>query len=444
MSTNKRKLTNEEIDYILSDIRVTPNIPSSIQACISEELKKDVKVQLSEELVFPDIIPELKKEITESYYRSLIDAGESVGILAAQSIGEKQTQQTLNTFHTAGQGNQAVTSGVPRVEELLYLGKNPKHSMSTVYLKDEYKSIESIRKTIGDTITYLSLKDIVIDSDVLVNSDKKYYDKYYRLIYDLSDEIECKYSISLIIDMEKLFRYSLSIECVISILHSKHEHIQCVRSPMVKKCSKNEVDDNIYQTICKLDIHIDTNSIDLEDSSDESYVNLILYPSLMRSKICGIDGISDVYFSDNFQIIETSGTNLIELMKLNFVDYTRSISNNIWEIYNILGIEGARNYLINEFSSLMTGLNECHILLLVDKMTFKGKLSSITRYTMRNEDRGVFDKASFEESLDHFIKAALYSKKDSTRGVSSSILCGNVAKIGTGICDLSIDMNMIM
>ena len=132
------------------------------------------------------------------------------------------------------------------------------------------------------------------------------------------------------------------------------------------------------------------------------------------------------------------------VLGLDMVDYTRTISNNVWDIYITLGIEAARQFMINEFSQIMEGINKCHVMLLVDKMTFNGTISSISRYTMRNEDSGPFGKASFEETMDNFIKAGVYGQKESSIGVSASIICGKRAQIGTGKCELMVDIDKLI
>ena len=134
---------------------------------------------------------------------------------------------------------------------------------------------------------------------------------------------------------------------------------------------------------------------------------------------------------------------LEEILKLPFVDSFRTHSNDIWETYNLFGIEAVRQYMIEEFSSIMEGINLCHVMLLVDKMTFTGTISSISRYTMRREESGPFGKASFEETLDNFLKAGVFGQEEPTRGVSASIICGKRAPIGTGLCELAMDIKKL-
>jgi DNA-directed RNA polymerase II subunit RPB1 len=147
-------------------------------------------------------------------------------------------------------------------------------------------------------------------------------------------------------------------------------------------------------------------------------------------------------------MIETEGSNLAELLAHPEVDSSKTVSNNMWEIYDILGIEAARAFLIEEFSLVIssdsTYINKRHIKLLVDMMTYTGIISSISRYGMRMGDQtGAMGRASFEESLDNFLKAGSYGERETTKGVSASIMCGKVSNIGTGLCQLGIDMSKL-
>jgi DNA-directed RNA polymerase beta' subunit len=118
-------------------------------------------------------------------------------------------------------------------------------------------------------------------------------------------------------------------------------------------------------------------------------------------------------------------------------------SNNVWDIYENLGIEAAREFLIDEFISIMEGINYCHVKLLVEKMTYTGNISSISRYTLRKDESGPFSKASFEESVENFIKAGFNHDIEKTRGVSASIVCGKRSGCGTGFIDLQINVDQL-
>jgi len=122
---------------------------------------------------------------------------------------------------------------------------------------------------------------------------------------------------------------------------------------------------------------------------------------------------------------------------------TRLHSNNVWDIYQSLGIEAAKKFLVLEFESIMSGINLCHVKLLVEKMTFTGNISSISRYTLRKDECGPLSKASFEESVDHMVKSGFAGEVENCRGVSASIICGNRPKMGTGMIDLKINIKQL-
>ena len=119
--------------------------------------------------------------------------------------------------------------------------------------------------------------------------------------------------------------------------------------------------------------------------------------------------------------------------------------NDMWEIYNVLGIEAAREFLIDEFMNVVssdgTFINERHVSLLVDIMTFAGTIHSISRYGMKKANVGVLSKASFEESLDNFLKCAIQGEIETTNGVSASIMCGKRANLGSGISKIIPDIS---
>ena len=226
----------------------------------------------------------------------------------------------------------------------------------------------------------------------------------------------------------------------------KFDNIACVFSP-----------DPFHQ----IDIFVEDKSSELPSeldmlSADESlmlYLTDVISPSLLSTQICGIEGISETFFlkdedtdewfcETNANISKNNNT-FSELLSLDNVDFTRTISNNAWDIYEVLDIEATRQFLIDEFKSIMDDINECHISILVDRMTYSGTVSSITRYTLKHEDSGPFGKASFEETMDHFMNAAVQCDIEPTNGVSASIICGKQISSGTGMSSVSLDIDAL-
>ena len=140
-----RHLTSEEIKDILDFIKPCPDIPSESARVVMDNNREGIRKQLLLQKVNPKIIPELKCQIKKMYFDSLIQAGESVGIICAQSIGEKQTQTTLNTFHKAGQSEKTMTAGVPRFQELINATKKPKNGNHRLFFNKDNQIIKQIR-----------------------------------------------------------------------------------------------------------------------------------------------------------------------------------------------------------------------------------------------------------------------------------------------------------
>jgi len=429
-----RYLTEYEIKDILSFIKPEKNIPLDVSYNIVKNSKKELRSQLTDIQIYPDMINSLKDEIKRQVLSTYIDPGESVGVISAQSIGEKQTQTTLNTFHKAGSSEKTVITGVPRIEELLSATKGQKSVNSIIFLKNKHKSIEDIRNTITNKITHIKLSKISKTYEICINKKPEKWYKAFDILYNDSYK---KYSdcISIEIDTDLLFKHRITLKDISDVISDEYDDILCVLSP-----------DNIG----KIDIYVDTSKIELpekrilfidSDNAIEIYLEEVVQPLLYNLTISGIEGIENIYFNDDFLTIETDGGNLTKLLSLPFIDINKTITNDIWDIYNTLGIDAARNFLIEEFLQLCSGINRCHIQLLIDKMVFKGNISSISRYTMRNEDCGPLGKASFEETMDNFLKAGTFGQEETTNGVSASIICGKRSKIGSGFCDLIVDVD---
>jgi DNA-directed RNA polymerase beta' subunit len=399
-------------------------------------------------MIYPEIIPELSKNIQKNYYSTLIEAGECVGILTAQSIGEKQTQTNLNNFHKAGSSDNNNVGIVSKFSELLNATKDPKIQNCNIFFKNGNSTVEELRDTIGHSLLELTMQTITKNVEIYLNKEDELWYNGYELIYNdnFRQYTDC---ISVEIDMDKLFTYKLTLEEISEIIEEDYSDISCVFSP-----------DNIG----KLDVFVNTSSIDIEedrvafvnqDNIRQVYLEEVVLPIFSKIHIAGIPGIESMYFikdnKTNGWMVETECTIItkLPLQRLSSilahpdVDMKRVVSNNIWDIYHIFGIEAARQFMINQFMNIMPGINLSHTILLVDRMTFLGTISSISRYTMRKDDASVFSKCSFEETLDNFIRAALYGQEEPAKGVSASVICGKKANIGSGMCSLRMDLSVL-
>ena len=444
----EREITDEEIEYILSDITLLPCIPKEISLAIVNIHRENLRNQLRGEIIIPEIIPELKQEITSNFLSSQVQAGESVGVLCAQSIGEKNTQCTLNTFHSAGISEKTMTVGVPRFQELINATKKPKNINHKIYFKDRMNSLKEIRSVAENKIVGINLSMISLSCDICCNKETEPWYNVCEILYGYSRG-NLRDCISYKMDMTKLFEYKLSLNKVASVINSQYDDLICIFSP---------------PQFGQIDIYVNTESIKLPEDriaflNKSNAVNIYLEecicPLLESINICGVEGITEIFYGqENGEwIVESNGINSRSitpqyinfkyLMKIPEIDTIRTISNNVWDIYEVLGVEAAREFLIDEFMVIM-GINSSHVELLVDRMTYNGSIASITRYTMKNTDSGPFGKASFEETMDNFLNAAAQGEIEPTSGVSAAIICGKRSRIGTGMIDLMVNLDMLL
>lgn len=366
---------------------------------------------------------------------------------------------TVNdTFHKAGSAEKQPV--VSKFSELLNATNKPKSPSYYIYFNRGTDDIKKLRNIIKYNLVELTFKRIVESITIITNKEKEeWYDLYYFLYQ--KEEIEYKDCLSMKINMNILYEYKLTLKDICDSLELQYNDMKCIFSP------------DCFGTI---DIFVDTENIVMpqkdisfitEENKNQIYLEEVVEPNIESTIICGVQGITNMFFlkenkewlvetenskekvnkktkSKNKDKSDNSTKRFKKVLALPFVDETRTISNSVWDIYYTFGIEAARQYMIDEFSNIMTGINICHVMLLVDKMTFTGNIASVSRYSMRRDESGPFGKASFEETLDNFLIAGAYGQEEPTKGVSASIICGKKANIGTGLCDINMNINKII
>ena len=154
------------------------------------------------------------------------------------------------------------------------------------------------------------------------------------------------------------------------------------------------------------------------------------------------------YIRKDIWVLDTTGSNLLETLSLDYIDVNRTVSNDIQEIYHIFGIEAARNAIFQELTEVIefdsTYINYHHLSMLCDRMCYKSKMISIFRHGINNDDIGPIAKASFEETPEMFLKAARHAELDPMRGVSANVMCGQQGYFGTSAFQVLADINALM
>nr|QFG74851.1 MAG: RNA polymerase Rpb1, domain 1 [Megaviridae environmental sample] len=418
----------------------------------------------------------LLAQIELGYKKSLINPGEMVGMIAAQSIGEPTTQMTLNTFHFAGVASKSnVTKGVPRVEEILSISENPKKPSATIYLHEEDEIDRVKAQSIKTLMEYTKFGDLVESTLICFDPDNELNNNDVNIMQFLEFEAlvdECEgvennidnsehslsnWVIQFKLNKELLFDKNITMDDISFAVSSIYgEEISCVFSDY----NSNEL---IFRLRINKIIHltkIKKSTTDALDQTDEIYYLKTFQTKIMNNVLLrGIKHIDNVllrkcpgYLSytnnkiskKDIWVLDTVGTNLMDILAIDFIDSTRTISNSIVEVYKVLGIEAARNVIYNEFIEVLadndTYINEHHLTLLCDRMTYSYKMISVFRHGINNDDIGPLAKASFEETPEQFFKAAKHGELDNIKGISASVLCGQEGYFGTSYCDLYLDL----
>lgn len=428
----KRSLTSEEISDIVESIQPTVHNTYSIHTC--NRIRKDIESSLRNVCIYPEKIPDLKRRIIEQYHQSQVHPGDSVGILTAQSIGERQTQLSLDSFHSTGITNATVVTGVPRFNELVNCTQHPKNVMTKILLKYPYTSLHHVRSHVNPRLKHITMKDIL--DRFKIHPKRQIRDVWYRvskLLYNKRNTY--RFCIRCFFDTSLLYVHRITLEYISTIIERKYNDVLCIWSPTHYGIVDIWYDHTMITTNEKLPVY-DRHFL---------YIHEHIIPELEKLYIQGIEGITNTNYvplENGRWMVEAQGFNLKRILSMDYVDSTKTISNHIWEMFRTLGIEAVRTFLIHEFHQVISVdsyINSRHIELLVDVMLFTGTISSISRYGVHKNQSGALSKCSFEESLDQILKAGIYGEKEHIIGVSGAIICGKLSNVGTGMCDLMYD-----
>jgi len=389
---------------------------------------------------------------------------------------------TLNTFHFAGVASKSnVTRGVPRIEEILSLSSDIKNPSLSIYLKQEDETQKEKAQTIMYMLEHTRLEEVVRSIEVcfdpddlnsLIQEDKatiEQYRAFENMVAECSesslqtDENEkSKWIIRMIMDPEVMLEKNITMDDInFTLKNCFEDQISCVYADfnadkLIFRIRMNEVIKSGSGRGGQKKIKINP-----LDQSDQIYILKNFQDQLLQNVVLrGIKGINKVilrkiidnmvehngiYKTQEIWVLDTIGTNLLDVLGLDFIDTKRTISNDIIEIYNVLGIEAARQAIYNELVEVVefdgTYINFHNYSVLVDRMTATYKLISIFRHGINNDNIGPIAKASFEETPEMFLKAARHAELDTLRGVSANVMCGQEGFFGTSAFQVVLDID---
>jgi DNA-directed RNA polymerase subunit A' len=377
-----------------SDVEIE-NILSKRADDLNPKVKKHLVSAFAHNRLSKNGIEKVLRKTIDLMQRALAEPGEAVGVVTAQSIGEPGTQMTLRTFHFAGVKERNVTLGLPRLIELVDARKKPVTPTMDIYLDKEHRVSREKALEVAQQIIFTKVGDLILKTDT---------DYTGVISFHLSEE--------------KLSERGCSFKDVYEVL----------------KGSKKKYDISMNEKKYFI-------KVTMPEESDAQLI-LTLKNKLLNARVKGVPDIERVTIvkQDEEWIIQTAGSNLAKVLSIDGVDTSRSTTNNVYEIWQTLGIEAARTALIKEITNTLEeqGLevDTRHIMLVADLMTSKGHLQQIGRHGIAGTKTSVLARAAFEITVPTIARASLEGQVEALKGVTENVIVGATVPVGTGMVDL--------
>jgi DNA-directed RNA polymerase subunit A" len=382
---------------------------------ISPALAKQLKDKLQSLRLSPADATKVVHEVVRRFGKAEVDAHESVGILAAQSIGEPGTQMTLRTFHYAGVAEMNVTLGLPRLIELVDARRVPSTPMMTVHVDKKLKADRAAVQKIGLQIEVTTIPDVATIGTVV--EDLKV------LVTPRADLLEAR----------------------------------GVKRAEIEAALAENLDPRLFELkpgsgsgeTRSFEIHLKESAAGATKSKKEESVEEMPFKKLLIAsveanaiQIKGVEGIRRALIrkeKDEY-VIYTEGSNLQDVIEIPGVDGVRTTTNSVFEIYRVYGVEAARAALIHEANRTLAeqglGVDIRHLMLVADVMTNEGDIRAIGRHGISGKKTSVLARAAFEITAAHLLRAAITGEVDELKGVAENIIVGQPITLGTGAVNL--------
>ncbi len=332
--------------------------------------------------------------VVSSYERALVEPGEAVGTVAAQSIGEPGTQMTLRTFHYAGVAELSVTQGLPRLIEIVDARNNPSTPTMKLYLDSPLSDDRNAARRVARSIEMVLVESVAsnISIDLL------------------------RQAIDVRLDPELMDDKGLTVEQVAEAIQSK-----------IKTKGEVEIGDNTVFVY----------------PANETLADLQRLSEKIREvRVKGINDVTHVVIrkEENDYVLHTEGSNLQEALEIPGISPHRIYTNNLREIYQVLGIEATRNAIIREAMHVLDeqgmDVDVRHIILVADMMTADGVIRQIGRHGISGSKNSALARAAFEVTINHLLGAGIAGAKDPLKGITENVILGQLIPLGTGSIDL--------
>ncbi|NHI83319.1 MAG: DNA-directed RNA polymerase subunit A'' [Candidatus Thorarchaeota archaeon] len=337
---------------------------------------------------------EICDTVIDSYERALVEPGEAVGTVAAQSIGEPGTQMTLRTFHYAGVAELSVTQGLPRLIEIVDARNNPSTPTMRIELAPELANDRSEARRIARNIEMVLVESVASNVSI-----------------DL-----LRQAIDIRLDSELMEDKGLTTDEVGKAIQEK-----------IKAKGEVEVSENVIFVY----------------PANETLAELQRLSEKIRDvRVKGINNITHVVIRKEAEgyVLYTEGSNLEDTLEVEGINPDKVYTNNLREINEVLGIEATRNAIIHEAMNVLTeqgmDVDVRHIILVADMMTADGSIRQIGRHGISGSKNSALARAAFEVTIKHLLGAGIAGTKDPLRGITENVILGQLIPLGTGSIDL--------
>ena len=375
--------TKDEISPITK--KYTKTFNPRLENLVSKALEKS---KLSK-----DGVEKVAKKGLELYNKAKAEPGQAVGIVTAQSIGEPGTQMTLRTFHFAGIAERNVTLGLPRLIDLVDARKKPVTPTMDIYLKDDTKTDQTKAVGVAKNILQTTVRDLIIDADT-----------------DYATKI------SLNLNQRKLNDRSCTVDDVVAALES----------------NKKFKIENMGEVLV----------LNLVDEESDVPTVIAVRNKVLKTTVKGVPDVRRVTIvkKDDEWVIQTTGSNLSKVLEVDGIDRDNVRTNNVAEIAETLGIEAARNALINELSNTLEDqgleVDQRYLMLVSDLMCHRGYMQQIGRHGIAGTKDSVLARAAFEITVPTIASAARTGETEQLKGITENVIVGSQIPIGSGTVDL--------
>jgi DNA-directed RNA polymerase subunit A" len=337
---------------------------------------------------------EICDNVITSYEYSLVEPGEAVGTVAAQSIGEPGTQMTLRTFHYAGVAELSVTQGLPRLIEIVDARNNPSTPTMRIHMSSDIAGDRNAAKSIARHIEMVLVESVASNVSI-----------------DL-----LRQAIDIRLDPELMEDKDLTAEIVANAIQEKIK-------------GKGEVETS-------------ENTVFVYPANDTLAELQRLSEKIREVMVKGISDVTHVVIrkeGDEY-ILYTEGSNLQDALEIEGVNPHKIYTNNLREIYEVLGIEATRNAIIQEAMSVLNeqgmDVDVRHIILVADMMTADGTIRQIGRHGISGSKNSALARAAFEVTINHLLGAGIAGTSDPLKGITENVILGQLIPLGTGSIDL--------